>query len=135
MSVEVECYRLRRCGEDTLEKSLSVAPGDHVSTNYLGKVRVLTFCDISNEICHVWLRGSFLRKHVFAALYDGEDDIEGKPVLLDSENPVRLKKQQNLRIRSRRGPKKEVYVYLDSDDDPEDISVDPPVDDNVLVPV
>lgn len=137
MSVEVECYSVKRQREDILEQSVSVAPGSLAPISFLDNIRLVTFCDDSNTAGSIWIGGKNPERYVSVILYENEDDDEGRPVFVDPDLPVvRITAEQELYIYSRKKPKKEVFVCLESDDDEdEEIMTDSPEDSKFLVPV
>ncbi len=135
MSVEVNCYRFKRQGEDILEESISVAPGDFDAVHY-HNIRVVTFCDIADEIARIWVKGKYPKRKFQAVLYEDETDKEGVRVHPDPEKPFKLKDGQMLSLSLRMKPKKEVFVYMDQDDEgDEDFNEVPSDPGGILMPV
>lgn len=129
MSVEAFCWSLVEQGEDTLEDSLSVVPGDSAPINFLNKVRLVTICGINNETASVWVVGNKPEKHIRVIIYKDKDDDrdEGKALKINSKNPIiTIAQPQKLEIYSKKNLDRAVVICLEEDeeDDEEDDSGD-----------
>lgn len=119
MSVEAFCWKLAEKGEDTLEESLSVLPGDLAPIDFLDKVRLVTFCDQNNEIASIWIVGEKLGKHIRAIVCKNKEDLEdeGEVVKIDPKKPViRIVQPQKLSIYSGKKLDKAVVLCLEEED-------------------
>lgn len=116
MSVEIDCYRLKRKGDDKLEKSFSLDPGSFKLVNYFRNIRLLAFCAHENEFSRVIIKGRSPGINISLKLYEDDADEKGKWIFPESDKSVLLTGKQQLSICSERGKyRKQVFIYLDRD--------------------
>jgi len=132
MSLEVDCYKLKRQQGSVLEESFSISSGQFGCIQFLRNIRLLVRHEEEGRSGNVLIAGQNPRLRLSIMLYRDNNDEKGKIVFLDEPNmPIWLEGDQILSIATRRRPYKalfdqEVLIYLGSDDDSDDLPVNAP---------
>lgn len=133
MSVEADCFRVRRPNENTPEDDLirsdSVQPGSSEVLPYFKKIKILATCDIDNLSGTVWLKTSVRRYSKLSIILFEENDEDGRRISPYAQ-PIKIKSGQELSIFYKK-EKKEVVIFLDQENGLGDKT--PPMDVDRLV--
>ncbi len=113
MTTYLECYLLKRYGEEALFHASKVKPGETGFVKTFLPSGVMVACDTEDTKATVFLNNPF---RVRIKMYEDNSDIDGEDILGDK--PIKLTGDQMVAIRPRRRhPSREVVVYHVSDDD------------------
>lgn len=131
MSVEAECFKVRRLRESVLVRSDRVLRGSSEKLPYLQQISILATCDIDNSSGTIRLKTPIRRnRNLSVTLFDNYDDMKGHKISYDE--PIRIIGEQELYI-FYKTEKREIVIYLNQESQSEDNAR--PVDLDHLVPV
>lgn len=131
MSIEAECFRVRRWKDDTLVRSDTVHRGASETLPYLQRIQILATCDVDNSSGTIRLKTPIRRsRKLSVTLFESDDDLEGRKV--SYSQPIKITGEQELAI-FHRAEKKEIVIFLNKENRSEDKT--PPIDADRLAPV
>ena len=131
MSIEADCFSVRRLRDDVLVKSDRILPGVSETLPYLRTVQILATCSIDNSSGTVRLKTRIRRsRKLSVVLFESPDDLDGQTIPYDQ--PIKITGDQKLSI-FHKIEKREVVIYLNKETSSKDRT--PPVDVDRLVPV
>lgn len=112
MTIEADCFRLKKKRDEVLEQSLRITPGSSKKITFFKQqgVDIMVFCNADNTQGTIAISGHRLPWKVSAKLFESEEDNLGKFVYVNGM--IQIKQGQELILFSRRGPKKEIDLYL-----------------------
>lgn len=120
---EIECYLIRRNGEDDLMKSYRVGLGDSKKIEFLGNdAKVFVYCRKDGAVVSIINR----KRRVSVVKYVSETEEKGRRV--KSNGLLKIAKGEEISILARREPGKEVVVFLSHDSGNRDVSPQEPFD-------
>lgn len=131
MSIEAECFKIRKLRDDTLVRSDRVLLGSSEKLPYLRKIEILATCDIDNSSGTIRLKTPIKRSRKLSVmLFENFDDIEGRKISYNQ--PIKITGEQELSI-FYKAEKREVVIYLNQEDGIENKAS--PIDVDRLFPV
>ena len=132
MSIEADCFKVRRTKKDLLIKSTSVMPGSSEVVDYVEKVGILAICGLDNLSGTVLLKTDIKRvRNLSVILYENDNDDKGQTIS-SYDQPIKITGEQELSI-FHKLKKKEVIIYLEREDNSK--SQGSPLDLDRLLPI
>lgn len=134
MSVEIDCYNLKKSGDGDLVEKLVVRSASWEEITFLGKkIAIMVICNVDNTEGTVWIFGKNLNKIFYLDRYIDSEDFDGTRVkkgLFRSGSRFKITNSQAFSITTKRKPYKQVLLFLNKEDrgggdrDPTDLPLD-----------
>ena len=122
MTIETEVSLPQPKGPNKILNSESVRANDTKELNDSNPVKALVICDLDGRGGAVFVQDPM---NVEGRFYEDEDDENGKPI--NPKKPIRLEKDQEVLLWSKKskGDERELRIYVD-DDDGDELPIEPP---------